>query len=237
MKGAKEYVDTYYSIKKNAKGEIRNGAKLFLNAAYGKLAERIETVLCEYKLSEDGYVHLVKGEEKIDEKKMLSVLVGSRITSLSRVLLMEYIRKICKGNPKKYFVYCDTDSVHALCDYEDTDNYELGKMKNEGVYTLGKYLAPKTYILYNELEEKIEKKFEVHSKGVNTNVVKDEIIQEFEILPNVEKIFNKCFRAGVNYKCLTSLNCVGGKALIYIDKMLLNPIREKEALGDDEKID
>ena len=236
MKGAKEYVDTYYSIKKNSKGAIKNGAKLFLNSAYGKLAERIETVKCEYKLSNEGYVHLVKEDAEIDEKKMLSVLVGSRITSLSRVMLMEYIRKICKDNPKKYFLYSDTDSVHALCNYEDTDNYELGKMKSEGVYEFAKYLAPKTYILYNNLEDE-EKDFEVHSKGVNTNVVKKKIKEEFEKCHDVEKVFNDWFKAGVNYQCLTSLNCIGGKALIYIDKMLLNSKREKNALGDDEKID
>ena len=45
------------------------------------------------------------------------------------------------------------------------------------------------------------------------------------------------FKAGVKYKCLTSLNCIGGKALIYIDKMLLNPKREKDALENDERID
>lgn len=236
FKGAQEYVDNYYKIKKTSKGAIRNGSKLFLNSAYGKLAERIITVMCEYKLSEEGYVHLVKSEEKIDEKKMMSVVVGSRITSLSRVLLMYYIRKICKGNPKKYFVYCDTDSVHSLCSFEDTDSYELGKMKSEGTYEYGKYLAPKTYLLYNNLEEK-EKEFEVHTKGVNVNVVKKAIEEDFEKTNSFEITADKLFKAGVNYKCLTSLNCIGGKALIYIDKMLLNPIREKEVLGDDEKID
>ena len=45
------------------------------------------------------------------------------------------------------------------------------------------------------------------------------------------------FKAGVEYKCLSSLNCIGGKALIYIDKVLLNPKREKEPLENDERID
>ena len=197
MNGAKEYVDNYYNIKKNSKGAIRNGAKLFLNSAYGKLAERIITVECAYKLSEEGYVHLVKSEEKIDEKKMMSVVVGSRITSLSRVLLMEYIRKICKGNPKKYFVYCDTDSVHSLCSFEDTDSYELGKMKSEGVYEYGKYLAPKTYLLYNNLEEE-EKEFEVHTKGVNVSVVKQAIEEDFAKTNSFEITADKLFKAGVN---------------------------------------
>ena len=231
MKGAKAYVDNYYKIKRESKGAIRQGAKLFLNSAYGKLAERVEKVSCHYELSEKGYMHLVKGEEKIDEKSLMSVLVGSRITALSRVLLMKYIREICKGNPKKYFVYCDTDSVHALCNYEDTDDKELGKMKSEGIYEYGKYLAPKTYLLYNNLEEN-DKKFEVHTKGVNVFVVENELNKCKDFFDASEK-----FKAGVNYHCLTSLNCIGGKALIFIDKMLLNPKREKSPLEDDEFID
>ena len=231
VKGAKAYVDNYYKIKKESKGAIREGAKLFLNSAYGKLAERVEKEECHYELSEEGYIHLVHGKITIDEKSLMSVLVGSRVTALARVQLMEYIRKICKGNPKKYFLYCDTDSVHALCDYEDTDAKELGKMKSEGVYEFGKYLAPKTYILYNNIEKQ-DKEYEVHTKGVNVNVVKKELEKCKDFYQASEK-----FKAGVNYKCLTSLNCIGGKALLYIDKMLLNPKREKSPIENDELID
>ena len=230
-KGARNYVDTFYNIKKNSKGAIKQGAKLFLNSAYGKLAERVEKVSCHYEMAEEGYMHLVKGEISIDEKALMSILVGSRITALARVQLMDYILKICNGNPKKYFLYCDTDSVHALCDFKDTDENELGKMKNEGVYEFGKYLAPKTYLLYNNIEEQ-DKEYEVHTKGVNVYIVK----QELEKCKNFFQASEK-FKAGINYRCLTSLNCIGGKALIYIDKMLLNPKREKDALEDDERID
>lgn len=230
-KGAQNYVDTFYKIKSSSKGAIKQGAKLFLNSAYGKLAERVEKVFCQYELSEEGYMHLVKGETKIDEKSLMSILVGSRITALARVQLMDYIIKICHGNPKKYFLYCDTDSVHALCDYEETDDKELGKMKNEGIYEYGKYLAPKTYVLYNNIEKQ-DKKYEVHTKGVNVYVVE----KELKNCKNFEEVSEK-FKAGVNYKCLASLNCVGGKALIYIDKKLLDKKREKEPLENDERID
>ena len=229
--GVQEYIDTFYNIKKNAKGEIRNGAKLFLNSAYGKLAERVDKVECHYELCEEGYCHLVKGEMEIDEKSLMSVLVGSRITALARVSLMEYILKICKGNPKKYFLYCDTDSVHALCNFEDTNATELGKMKSEGVYEYAKYLAPKSYLLYNNLEEN-DKEYEVHTKGVNTEVVKNELKK----CKNFEDACEK-FKAGINYRCLVSLNCIGGKALIYIDKMILNPKMQQDPLDDDELID
>lgn len=235
-KGAKEYVDNYYNIKKSSKGAIKQGAKLFLNSGYGKLAQRINRIECHYELSEDGYIHLVKGKEEIDEKGMMSVLVGSRITSLSRVLLMKYIRQICRNNPKKNFVYCDTDSIHSLTKFDDTSDTELGKMKCEGVFEYAKYLAPKTYLLYNNIMEN-KKVFEIHTKGVNTNVVQNVIEKEFEKCNSFEYIADNFFKAGVKYRCLTSLNCIGGKALIFIDKMLLNPIREKPILEDDERID
>ena len=235
-KGVQDYVNHYYKIKSENKGCIRNGAKLFLNSAYGKLAQRIETVKCDYKMSEDGYIHLVKSDVEIDEKNMMSVLVGSRITALSRVLLMKYIRLICKDNPKKYFIYCDTDSVHALCEYKDTDDKELGKMKSEGIYEYGKYIAPKSYILYNNIVEN-DKKFEIHTKGVNTKVVEKVINDKFKETNDIMYIFDNLFISGITYKCLTSLNCVGGKALIYIDKQLLNPKREKDCLDDDERVD
>ena len=128
-KGAQAYVDNFYKVKQENKGAIKNGAKLFLNSAYGKLSQRVEREICKYEMSEEGYIHLVKYGTEIDEKGLMSVIVGSRITALSRVLLMVYIRVICKGNPRKYFVYCDTDSVHSLCSYEDIDDKELGKMK------------------------------------------------------------------------------------------------------------
>ena len=238
-KGAKDYVDNYYKIKSENKGAVKQGAKLFLNSAYGKIAQRIIRENCEYQLSEDGYVHLVKISEEIDEKNMMSVLVGSRITALSRTLLMKYIREICKGNPKKYFVYCDTDSVHALCEYKDTDDKELGKMKSEGIYEFGKYLAPKTYVLYNNLEEN-NYELEVHTKGVNTEVVKEILEEEMSKVKSENKfeiVASNFFKSGITYRCLTSLNCIGGKALIFIDKMLLNPKLEKESLGEDEMID
>ena len=62
----------------------------------------------------------------------------------------------------------------------------------------------------------------MHTKGVNVYVVKKELEQCENFYQASEK-----FKAGVNYKCLTSLNCIGGKALIYIDKMLLNPKRNE----------
>ena len=219
--GSRSYVDLFYDIKKNSKGVIRNGAKLFLNSAYGKWSQRVEMQKCEYVLGEDGYVQLHKGEVEIDENNMMNVYVGSRISALSRVHLMYYMRTICKGNVKENFVYCDTDSVHALLPYNKCDDKELGKMKCEGVYKSAKYLAPKTYLMFDG------KDYEVHTKGVNTQIVYNDLCGK------TEKMAFKSFSSGKKYRCLTALNVKGGKALIMIEKYIARESNVKE-FKDDE---
>lgn len=235
-KGVIEYVDEFYGIKCNSKGAIKNGAKLFLNSAYGKIAQRLERQICYYELTPEGYVHLAKGEIEIDENSMLSVVVGSRITALARVHLMYYMRTITKGNPKDYFIYCDTDSVHALTPFDDTDDKELGKMKCEGIFSYGIYLAPKSYLMYDNKEaDGIKEKryqYEVHCKGVNTKVVKN-LIGNSKFSEAV-----KIFRPNKTFRCLSALNVKGGKALIYVDKMIVNDKNyelTQELLGDLEE--
>ena len=209
-KGMINYIDDFYKIKCNSKGVIKNGAKLFLNSAYGKLSQRVERQKCWYEMADGGYVHLVKGEIEVEENNIMSVIVGSRVTALSRVSLMYYMRVISKNNPRKNFVYCDTDSVHSLTPYNDCDDKELGKMKFEGYFEKAIYLAPKSYLMYNG-------DYEVHTKGVNTKVVYNEIkdIKDFEKACEI-------FAPNRTFKCLCGINVKGGKALIYINKMIVN---------------
>ena len=215
-KGIIDYINTFYEIKCKEKGAKRQGAKLLLNSAYGKLAQKVLRLILTYELDEDGISHLIQVSSETDEKSMLSVLLGSRITALSRVDLMKNIRNICQGNPKKYFVYCDTDSIHSLLSYDKCDDKELGKYKCEGIFEYGLYLAPKTYLLYDKGE------FDVHCKGVNTEVVAQEV--EGKTFKEATKIF----RGKRKFKCLCGLNVRGGKALVWLDKYIVK---------DDIKID
>ena len=151
----KDFINTFYTMKCNNKGAIKNGAKLFLNSSYGKLSQRLERQDCHYELDEDGIVHLVKEQVHEDTSGMMSIIVGSRITSQARITLLRYIDNICKHNPRDNLIYCDTDSVHALTSFNDSDDKALGKMKCEGIYEHGLYLAPKTYIMYNAGEYEV----------------------------------------------------------------------------------
>lgn len=229
--GAKAYVDKFYKIKRESKGAIKQGAKLFLNSAYGKLAQRVDRAVCHYKLANEGYVHLVKEGTETDENSMLSVVVGSRVTALARVDLMQKIRDVSRGNPRKYFVYCDTDSIHALIPYANTDPEELGKLKDEGSYDYAVYLAPKSYLMYDEKNNH----FEVHCKGVNIGVVE----KALSVCKNFKEAM-EIFKPNRTFKCLCGINVKGGKALIYVDKMILNDdnfIDEIQRLQDIEPYD
>ena len=208
--GMTDFIDKFYTMKCNNKGAIKTGAKLFLNSSYGKLSQRLERAECHYTLDHFGIVHLVRSEVKQDTSSMMSIIVGSRVTSQARICLLKYIDEICKGNPKDNLIYCDTDSVHALTPFNDSDDKALGKMKCEGIFEKGLYLAPKTYLMYNAGE------YEVHCKGVNTEVVKNEL----EPLKWPEAI--KRFNVGSVFTCLCAMNVKGGKALINVDKTIVD---------------
>ena len=208
--GMKKFIDNFYTLKCNSKGAVKNGAKLFLNSSYGKLSQRLERVDCHYELDHVGIVHLVRSEVRQDTSSMMSIIVGSRVTSQARITLLRYIDVICKGNPKDNLIYCDTDSVHALTPFNDSDDKALGKMKCEGIFEKGLYLAPKTYLMYNDGE------YEVHCKGVNTEVVKNEL----KGLDWSQAI--KRFNVGSVFTCLCAMNVKGGKALINVDKTIVD---------------
>ena len=227
-KGLQDFIDEFYEIKSTSKGAKKLAAKIPLNASYGKFAEKVIRVVGHHELSKEGYVHYVRDSEKVDAKSMLSVIVGARITSLSRIDLMKSIRQVSKGNPKKNFIYCDTDSIHSFTNNIETDDKILGMFKNESPdktpYRDCIYIAPKSYVmLHKSYPEVINKDtFVVHCKGVNTNAVK-KLISGYDI-----EYISKIFRPNYPIASLTGINAIGGKALIYKDKFILK--------GDDNEV-
>lgn len=210
LPGMIQFIDKFYEIKRTSCGSKKSCSKIILNSSYGKLAQRIERLICTYELNEHGIVHLVSRGTEYDENSMMSVLVGSRVTALARVQLMQYINKICAGNPRDNFIYCDTDSVISFTPFNDCDDAEIGKMKFEGNFENAIFLAPKSYLLENAGE------YEVHCKGVNVNAVKGELL-------NVVAFEEACaiFSPDRLFKSLSGINVRGGKALVYIDKVIV----------------
>ena len=75
----------------------------------------------------------------------------------------------------------------------------------------------------------------MHCKVVNTKVVEKEI----EHYKDFSQTFD-IFRPNRMFKCLSGLNVKGGKALIYVDKVILNDENmeiNKKILGDLEDVE
>lgn len=217
----KPFVEKYYKLKAQAKRENNPGltldAKLKLNSSYGKLAERLVRQNGFYEQNpETGSIHFVRTGEEIDDTSRMSVVVGSLVTAVARIWILSHIRKICP-DVEEDFVYIDTDSIHCFNNYTEADPFKLGALKLEAVCCKSKYLAPKTYIDIEKIENGVVTVFECHTKGLNVNVLKN--LLQNKTLEEVDQIFNY----GQSFKSLQAINVIGGKALILVEKYLARP--------------
>ena len=238
-RGGKAYapfVNLNYKNKSDATNDSeKKEAKLELNSSYGKLSERCERERGHYeKDGATGCVHFVRDGVDVDTSSMMSIAVGSLITSFARCYILGKIREICP-NPSRDFVYIDTDSIHCFIKYDGCDPKRLGALKLEAVCPYSKYIAPKTYIDIEELikmdlpNEKIG--FEVHSKGINTRRIVLDIYEEAKRtdgIPTLESL-ERHMNYGERYPVLQAVNVKGGKALIPTYKYIARP------LSDDDK--
>lgn len=221
----KKFIEENYELKREAKKQKNKGleavAKLKLNSSYGKLSEKIKRNLGHYEENkETGAVHFVLDGEEINDKNSMSIYIGALITSIARCYIMGKLREIHGEKMTKYAIYIDTDSIHTFKKYDKANPYELGALKLEAECDIVKYLLPKTYIdCVKENGEILAKNCEVHTKGINLNVVKKEL-EDNELS---ESYINKHFHYGKKFVCLCALNCKGGKVLIPVDKYLARP--------------
>lgn len=206
-------------------------AKLLLNSSYGKLSENPIKEQSHREINaETGAVVLVDDGETEDEKCLLSVVMGALVTSMARVQLMQLIRDVCPV-PARDFIYCDTDSIASFTQYDKTDPFVLGALKDETVvngvsvpYTWGKYIAPKTYILMRDVDGRRD--IECHTKGLplravlaGENDAENERAGKISTDMTNDEI-NAVFAAGVMFVALSAMNVRGGKALVPVRKYL-----------------
>ena len=247
-KGEKVYapfVNENYALKAQAKKDhnptLQQTTKLKLNSSYGKLAERVERVKGHYELNEStGAIHFVQDEVETDTGASMSVAVGALVTCVARCYILSKIREVCGNHIKRDFVYIDTDSIHAFADYAKADAYKLGGLKLEATCEAVKYIAPKTYIDIEHIndDETIEyNAFEVHSKGINLQAVINDLKKKQKGkrhgLPTLELI-NRKIDYGAQYLCLVAMNVRGGKVLLPTLKYLAR--EELRPKDDDAKI-
>lgn len=233
--GFKRFVKDNYEGKREAK---RTGnkvmeafCKLELNSSYGKLSESPYKEKSHREINpETGAVVLVEDGGEIDEKVLLSVVLGAQITSMARCQLMRLVREICPV-PSRDLLYTDTDSIISLTPYAHPDAYTLGALKDETVtdgvavpYTDAKFLAPKSYLLYRTLPDGTHD-MDVHTKGLPLAAIKAETVEEAATTNKIHKdlpvdVLISKFKAGEKYIALSAMNVRGGKALVPVLKEL-----------------
>lgn len=235
IEGYKKFVDTFYELKNEAKKAgntaLQSNAKLMLNGAYGKLSERSDRKEVRHELNEKtGCVHQVEvdDKEKLAGYNGLSIIQGAYVTALARIKIMRYIQDVCGENLVDNFIYVDTDSVHAFCEYKKADAYALGALKLEAKCARGKFLGKK---LYAEFEHDSKCVGEVHTKGCNITKVCNSILARFNVDAMSELEFDDfCseFRYGAKFIVNAALNVVGGKAILPVEKELIRNNLQKE---------
>lgn len=204
----KEFIEYAVALKNTGKREknpaLQMAGKRFANSSYGKFAENPTKDKLTLELSNNA-VRIKRDGTEIDEKCILSVFIGAWITARARVRLLEEIRTHT-DNPARDIVYTDTDSIHGFISM-DSDPYTLGAFKDEGTFTLCKYLAPKTYFdsFYNH--ETKQREYEIHTKGINVKS-----LYKFQKSTTMRG-FVKNFCPRAKYKTLVGMNVKGGKGL------------------------
>ncbi|MCD8201605.1 MAG: hypothetical protein LUD47_06025 [Clostridia bacterium] len=226
--GLRDFVNEYYSMKMNETGSKRSLAKLILNSAYGKIAEKPEKRIGHYELEDAGYIMFHEDGVNVNKRGMMSIVVGARVTALARVYLLTQIRGVCGPDVNKNFVYCDTDSIHCLTPAPDTSDTEMGMLKNEHPtkenFKKCLYLSPKTYIMicdgFFEASDFFDKRssITVHAKGVNN----DDLTQLLCRCTDMDGI-REVFRPGGSVVCYAGINIQGGKGRIRQKRFIAKP--------------
>lgn len=158
---------------------MRDYAKRMQNALYGALATNPERKSSIPKLDEDGKVvyDLVTSES---EGSPSYLPAGIFITAWSRHFLINTIMKF-----RKYFVYCDTDSLYLrgkepLPDFAVHDSL-YGFFKLEHYITKLKVLGAKRYIYIGREPKDKEDTFNVTCCGADEDIKKQITFDNFEL--------------------------------------------------------
>lgn len=239
------FVHENYALKAQAKKDknptLQQTTKLKLNSSYGKLAERVERVKGHYALNEStGAIHFVRDEVENDTGASMNVVIGALVTCVARCYILGKIREVCGKDIKHTFVYIDTDSIHAFASYDKADAYKLGGLKLEATCEAVKYIAPKTYIDIEKINQDgtIEyNAFEVHSKGINLQAVITDLKKKQKGKKNNKPtlaLIDRKIDYGAKYLCLVAMNVRGGKVLLPTLKYLAR--EELRPKDEDAKI-
>lgn len=243
-----KFMDKYYSLKSNSKGEIKAVAKIILNAATGKLGQKIKVVdmIYDYDKEKDvvgfTYKKNKNGERdfKIELKNKLDVKEIAQITSLERMELFTKMQLKNDNNARFYHLSSDTDSCQTLFKWkneDDIDDKKLGCWKLECVGEYAKFLKPKTYLIYI----KENNQFKIACKGLKKSDLVEQLMNDGKLIKannfqehfdavekmkrqpltnkKIKKIF-ELFDYNKFYYSTSSVLVRGGRILLLIKKAL-----------------
>lgn len=143
------YINKYRDIKVNAKGAVREIAKLFLNNLYGKMATSTDASFKFANVNPDGSLRF-SSVAKTELKKGGYIPIGSAITSYARNFTIRAAQMNYNGIDHPGFIYADTDSIH--CDLPPdqlkgikVDNTAFCCWKLESCWDEALFVRQKTY--------------------------------------------------------------------------------------------
>lgn len=157
----KPFVDTFFSLRNNAKKEgdafKSYTYKIALNSLYGKLVENIERVSIIYGHMVDKAIEQygssvvsmtsTPGIYKLESTNLgpfRHVAAGAYVTARSRLRLLEGMEICVRSGGKIY--YCDTDSI--ITDKSISSfggEVRLGGFELEHIFSEGEFICPKVY--------------------------------------------------------------------------------------------
>lgn len=156
--------DGYLTDEEYIKAQLeRQEAKTILNSAYGKFGTKYVLLSKNSEWTSDKGIAFTPETETFNKEpndpSHYYLPYASFVTSYARQYLVRTWNAF-KGKA----IYCDTDSIHALCsvdelpkelhkiiDWDETG--ELGMWKVEGEFKKARYIRPKTYIEVDDKDE------------------------------------------------------------------------------------
>lgn len=175
-----EYIKKWRYIKEHEPSgtALRDYAKRMQNALYGALATAPERKSSIPKLDDSGKV-VYELVNSVSEGSPSYLPAGIFITSWSRYFLIKTIMKY-----KKYFIYCDTDSLYlkGLKPRKDFPVHKslYGFFKLEHYITMFKVIGAKRYIYYGRTPNEKTDSFCVTCCGADNEIKKQFTFDNFK---------------------------------------------------------
>lgn len=177
-----EYINYWYTIKKNSKGSMRSLAKLMLNNLYGKFSTSVDADYITYSISPSTNSLIAdKVHPRKDAERAVYIPVGSAITSWARNFTIRHAQANFD-----HFIYADTDSLHMTGNKKDANDIkesptELCCWKNESNWDYAIFSGQKRYIEHVTHEDgnPVDSYYNVKCCGMGKEA-KKELIKEIE---------------------------------------------------------